>query len=279
MNSIRSDISKAARHLRKDGIPPMALFFPSLPNELMKDAQLRTAIGTGLQDLKTINAKGKKMAWATFASEGECLDNLLALRLEYPNLIVSLHRPKQQQGGGNHNWQLPEKNGLLFDKNVAAILSRGGLGNTLMFRNLPVEVEVAELENVLKDNLRAASINCRALRIRTALSKGRAGRNFWVVYPSIDACRMAFNHLLLQQVSFRCGRTAKLHPMIHDDSTDADEKKRRERAAALGTQSSRHRARSMPVLRKESTIDNLERFLRSTQKSFVFLPLHEKSRW
>lgn len=276
--SVRSEIAKTARLLRKDGIPPVTVFFPSIPKDLQKDAQLRTAIGTGLQDLKTINAKGKKMAWATFVSESICLDTLLALRIHHPKLIASLHRPKQlqQQSVGGSSWSARDKNAMLFDKNVAAVLARGGLGNTLMFRNLPVEVDVAELEAILASSMRAANINCNVLRIRTALSKGRAGRNFWAVYPSIDVCKLAFIHLLLQKVSFRCGKTAKLHPIIHDDSTDADEKKRRERAVALGNHASRSRSSSIETSRMPNSIDGLEHFLRSTQKSFIFLSPHEK---
>lgn len=272
IRSIRSGISKAARNLRRDGITPITLFFPSLPDELKKDVQLRTAIGTGLQNLKTIQARGsKKMAWATFASEGECLDRLLALRIDFPSLVVSLHRPKQQQEGSNRKLEGHERNGLLFDRSVADVLSRGGLGNTLLFRNLPVEVEIGELENILKGTLQNSSVNCSAVRIRTALSKGGVGRTFWVVYPSIDTCKVAFSHFLLKTVSFRCGKTTKLHPFIHDDSKDADESKRRGRAAALGTQSSRHRAKSIHTSKRENSIDILERFLRTTQQSFVFL--------
>lgn len=278
IRSTRSEISKAAKNLRRDGITPITLFFPSLPDELKKDLHLRSAIGPGLQDLKTIQARGnKKMAWATFASEGECLDKLLALRLAFPSLIVSLHRPQQQQEGSIRKLQGHEKNELLFDRSSADVLSRGGLGNTLLFRNIPVEVEISEFENLLKDALQKASVNCDAVRIRTALSKGGVGRTFWVVYPSIDACKVAFSHFLLKTVSFRCGKTTKLHPFIHDDSKDADESKRRERAAALGPQSSRRGAKSISKPKMKNSIDILERFLRSTQQSFAFLPICDDS--
>lgn len=265
-NRRRSEIVCTDEEARKQGTTSQTLFFPSLPAELKKDNALRAAIGCSLRELKTHQAKNKKMAWATFESESECLDRLFALRVSFPALRVLLHRPRQnqdtalrQQSGNAHS----------FDKRVQGIIDRGGIGNTLMFRNLPVEVECDELENLLRNIPEMANISCSSLRVRMALSKGRGGRNFWIVYAGVEACRAAFVNLMNTQVSFRCGKSAKLHPIVHDDTTDVDETKRRERARALGTQRSKTRGKVEEV--STDIFSHLEAHLRATQKKLYFL--------
>lgn len=223
-----------------------------------------------LHQLKTHQANNKKMAWATFTSETDCLETLLALNMSFPTLKVSLHRPRDATHGvSSHQVQ---NNVRLFDEKVCDVQRRGGLGNTLMLRNLPVQVGCDELEAVLRAALRVESVPSMLLRVRTALSKGGSGRNFWVVYADVEPCRLAFVHLFGRRVSFRCGKEVRLHPIVHDDSTDADENKRRIRARALGMQESKGGGRGESREGEgECCVERLERLLRATQSKFVFL--------
>lgn len=258
--------------LKIDGIQPNILFFPSLFSQFKSEHDARAALGSNLSDLKTIQMQGKKMAWATFNSEGDCADQLLNLRLKYPDMKVSLHRRKQQQNQGPANLDRMEKNGLVFDKKVSRVLLRGALGNTLILRNLPVQVECDELKSVLCKVGEECQVSSKPLRIRTALSKGKSGRTFWLVYSSVDACRISFQVLLLKSVSFRCGRAVRLHPMVHDDSTDVDESKRRKRAIAIGNHHNKNAFSSQCNSHPDvDSVALLEHFLRSSQRQFIFM--------
>lgn len=269
LQSRRTEIAKAAHHLRLEGISPQTLFFPSLPPELRRDAALRAALAVSLHSLKTHQANNRKMAWATFISETDCLETLLTLHINFPTLKVSLHRPREAANGPLlHQVQWGTR---IFDEKVYEVQRRGGLGNTLMLRNLPVQVGCDELEAVLRDALRVVSASSTLLRVRTALSKGGSGRNFWVVYADVEPCRVAFAHLLGRRVSFRCGKEVRLHPVVHDDSTDADENKRRLRARALGVQESRGGGRG-EVIEGDCCVERLELLVRSMQSKFVVLP-------
>eukprot|EP00177_Eucheuma_denticulatum_P006322 GFKZ01011524.1.p1 GENE.GFKZ01011524.1~~GFKZ01011524.1.p1 ORF type:complete len:388 (-),score=63.34 GFKZ01011524.1:226-1389(-) len=272
-NHYRAEILRQAEELRRQGTIPQTLFFPSLPVELKKDNALREAIGCSLRELKTHQAKNKKMAWATFASENECLDKLLALKISFPALKVSLHRPRQNQDTSSRQ---QSGNAQAFDRRVQGIIDRGGIGNTLMFRNLPIEVDCEELENALRNIPEMANISSSSLRVRMALSKGRGGRNFWLVYAGVEACRAAFVHLMNKKVSFRCGKSAKLHPIVHDDTTDVDETKRRERARALGTQRSKTKGKVEEI--STDIFAHLEAHLRATQTKFFFLSSQSSGR-
>lgn len=220
--------------------------------------------------MKTHQANNKKMAWATFTSETDCLETLLALNMSFPTLKVSLHRPRDAAHGVS-SYQV-QSNVRLFDERVRDVQRRGGLGNTLMLRNLPVQVGCDELEVVVRAALRADSVPSISLRVRTALSKGGSGRNFWIVYADVEPCRLVFAHLFGRRVSFRCGKEVRLHPIVHDDSTDADESKRRMRARALGMQESKGGG-SVGSGEGEGKccVEQLEELLRMTQSRFVFL--------
>lgn len=272
VTALRLEISNAAEELKRDGIQPNTLFFPSFSSEFKTDSQLRDAIGKTLVDLKTVQKRGNKMAWASFNAETHCVATLLGLKLKFPALKVSLHRKRQDQHQGWTYQDSREKNGLLFDKKVSQVLSRGGLGNTLILRNLPVEVECDELDSILRRAGDGSDASAKPLRIRTAPSKGKSARNFWLVYSGVNACRSSFILLMLKHVSFRCGRTTKLHPMVHDDSTDVDENKRRKRAIALGPQESTNvGSPRFSFAPEQDNVALLEHFLRSSQGNFMFL--------
>lgn len=252
--ALRADIAAAAHVLRLRGIAPVSLFFASLPPDLRAEPALRALLGPAAGHLKTVVARGRAMAWATYAAEPPCLHALLTLRLQRPDVPVSLHRPKPEAA----------PRATAFAKQLHAVRARGGVGNTLLFRNLPVEVDVPEFEHAVQERTRGA------VRTRSALSKGGTARSFWVVYGGVEACETAFRALRGSGVSFRCGRAVKLHPIVHDDSTDADEKKRRERAASLGMHKSRGGG-AVATVREDGPLDLLERYLRASQNKFVFL--------
>lgn len=268
---IRKDVQKSAEKLRREGICPDTLFFPSLPEEMRGDENLRLAMGIAFEDLKTTQKGGKHMAWVRFANEGDCMDTLLRLRLATPSMKVSIHRPKNTTDANGTN--LFSKNLVAFQQRLQEIRANGGIGNTLMFRNLPKEVECDELRNLLQSAATKAQCHeqCVPLRIRTALSKDGRSRNFWVVYSSVGACQNAFASIHLTFVNFKCGRSLKIRSFVHDDSTDADEKRRRERNLNLGMQGNVAGNEGTFVAPKLTDLELLEAWLRQQQSSFVFM--------
>lgn len=271
LEAVRNEIAKSAQALRKIGVVPSTLFFPALPTELEGDVELRSAIGVTLEHMKTIHVNGKKMAWLTFSSESECLDTLLSLRTSYPNLKVSLHKLKKTDATG----MTPAvKNAQIFDDKVKGVLQRGGIGNSLLFRNLPIETDCDELNTVFCELLQDVTPACRPLGIRTAVSRTGQSRNFWTVHSDQPAAKRAFVTLFLKHITFRCGKSAKLHPIVHDDASDSDTKKRRQRATALGVHHSNGNnqmnvvATLAPV---KTSLDLLEDYLRQTRQTLFFI--------
>lgn len=276
--STRAKFLRKANLLRSQGIIPQVLFFPSLPPHLTQDAHIRRCIPFDIQHIKTVVKRGVTMAWLTFSSETQCLEALLRLRTQMPSLQVSFHKPKENvhpmpttlspQENYQHNLHI-------FQTKISIVTAKGGLGNTLMFNNLPMQVDCDEFAAVLRSTIQQqqrlqtdSHQHSNFLRVRTAISKAQNARNFWATYSSIESCRNAFCLLHRTPVTFRCGKTLTLHSFVHDDSTDKDETKRRERAAALPTQPS---SGCVPERAESDNIQLLEHFLLNKFDSFVFL--------
>lgn len=267
--AIRDELSKAADGLRADDLRADTLFFPLLPADLSTDTQLRAVIGSGISHLHQTQSRGRKMAWATFETEERCGAVYCNLRLQFPAMKLSLHRPRQtSKRKGTAGPCFQGESLTAFDRKVHDVKSRGGLGNTLMLRNLPVEVDCTELGFVVSKAARACDSAPKPLRIRSAVSKGKQARNFWLVYSSVASCRLAFALLHNETAIFRCGRTVNLHPAVHDDSTDADEGKRRRRSLALGTQQS---AQGCTITAEVDRVKMLEELLRRSRTKLVFM--------
>lgn len=245
------DVAAAVDAVRRAGAPADTLFFAGLPPGLDDDSALRAAIGLPLRELKLLRhsrGKGspKTLAWASFFNEADCVSALIALRRDAPALRPRLHTPKagagagagpgvgctgEKKGGGGAAGVSSEE---AFQARAAKITTEGGLANTIMLRSLPLVVSVEELEAVLM----CFDGCCKPLRSRTSEARGGAGRNFWLTYASRDAACAAFVAMSGQHASFRCGRTQRLNPVVHNDATDAESKVRRMREAALGVHAS-----------------------------------------
>lgn len=194
------------------------------------------------------------------------------LKTSHPNLKLSLHRPKLPDAV---DLQRVRQSEALFDTRLPQIVAKGGIGNTLLFRGLPEETTCEEFQSILCQFVSqlhgASSPACRPLRMRFAPAREK-GRNFWAVYASVDVCRAAFVSVNVCVASFRCGKCVTLHPVVHNDAKDVDEKKRRDRSVALDDQFSKAaRPAYVNVERKVDSVELLHSFLRQTQDTFVFM--------
>lgn len=267
---IREQICMSARSLRKKGVSPKTLFFPSLPLYPDLESEIRAGWGSNVDVFKILESKGNRMAWATMTSEQACMDALLHIRITHPSIIVAFHNNHRAE---DENVRRGQQNEALFNQKLQKVLAHGGIGNTLMFRNIPKEVGVEEFREVLDCEISSskfdANATCHVLRVRTAIAKCGKIRNFWVVFGGVDPARVAFAKAHLRPARFRCGKLVKFSCTIHDDSLDGDEKKRRERSLALGSQPSKPLS---PEIKRELTdVDRLESFLRESQSSFFFM--------
>lgn len=276
------DVTTAAAAIRRGGGTPDTLFFADVPKTYGTDDSMRAVLPARPRELKFVRSAGRVLAWVSFLSEGDCFDTLCALRTGDTGLSPRLHRPKgqnspagQSPGGGTGD----EGKARMFDTKLRAVLAAGGMGNTLMFRNLPLELECGEFENILSSL--GQGMVCRPLRVRTAVSKSGKARNFWATYTGDVAARTAFCAMHGRQVSLRCGKCIRIAPMVHDDASDAESRKRRQREAALGTQQSVGDSRAAaasdsiayPVnqVRPKNSLEQLESVLRMQPQLCLFL--------
>lgn len=120
-----------------------------------------------------------------------------------------------------------------FDRKATYVVGQGGLANTLIVRNAPMEAEEKEVERIL------GGIGVEVLRIRSAVSKGGRARHFWLTFADRVRCIVAARRIDGQSAQLRCGKTLRLTPDVHNDAADAEAVKRRQREAVLGEQESR----------------------------------------
>jgi hypothetical protein len=278
---IPASIAAAIDAVRRSGAPADTLFFASVPQLLSSDAVFRAAIATPLRDLKILRPSSLKqdakiLAWASFFNEADCVAALVSLRKAHPELNPRLHKPKA--GGGTAGPAASASSGLssrdAFESRASKIAADGGQVNTVMLRGLPFEVSCDEVTEVVSASA------ARPLRVRTAEGKSGKVRNFWMTYASrADACD-AFVAISGTQAAFRCGRTMRLAPIVHNDATDAEGKSRIARDAALGAQGHapmhvacpqaqvqsdgvrRYRVDSQPINADENGLTKLEALLR-----------------
>jgi hypothetical protein len=223
---IPASVAAAVDAVRRAGVPADTLFFAAVPPELSTEAALRAAISTPLRDLKILRSSKpgvKTLAWVTFFNEADCVSALVSLRRVHPALNPRLHKPKA--GGGTAGPGAAASASAagapsmrdVFEIRAAKIVAEGGQANTVMLRGLPLEVSGDEVADVVLSLLAE-----RPLRVRTAEGKSGKVRNFWLTYASrTDACE-AFAAISGAQAAFRCGRTMRLAPVVHNDATDAE---------------------------------------------------------
>jgi hypothetical protein len=289
-----SDIAAAIDAIRRDGAAADTLFFPSVPAELREETALRAAIATPLRELKILpqtRPGGKVLGWAAFFNEADCVSVLCSLREKVPGLKPRLHKPKASVGAsepGNAATFVTSSYGEVFKTRADKVLSEGGLADTLMLRGLPLDVsqdEICEMMRTLED----AS---PALRTRTCEGSNGKVRNFWITFASRQDAGRTFLALMGHQVSFRCGKSMRIVPLVHNDSKDAESKKRRMREQAMRVHASeggRDRSNCMvevlpqSVPQSESTpatfdsresskrLDRLADLLKSQSHSFSFV--------
>jgi hypothetical protein len=242
-SAIPRDIAAAVDAIRRAGAPADTLFFAGLAPGLDDDAALRAAIRLPLRELKLLPPRGKSgkkaLAWASFFNEADCVAALVALRRDAPELRPRLHTPRAGGGAAGPGVAAAEKEGAAVAVAAAkdAFLARaekivldGGLANTVMLRGLPLEVSVDEAAAVVVE----FDTCCRPLRVRTGEGKSGKVRNFWMTYASRDAACSAFVAMSGRSASFRCGKTQRIVPVVHNDATDAESKVRRDREAVIG---------------------------------------------
>lgn len=243
------------------------LFFPRLPVPLQDAAALASIVGRPLEAIRIITrTDGRRLAWASFDDKITCASTLSRLRVARPDLGAQLHRAPHSRPSTQ------------FDKRLAVVQRNGGVGNTLLFTNLPADVGCDEFSEVISRH----SGPVTPLRTRTAVAGNGRGVacNFWCVFANVDACRLAYESVQSAKVTFRCGLSVTLCPNIHDDSTDADESRRRARALQLVSASAvvTHNIPTTPQLQLlsqtqsgPSAVQCLEDFLRSKLRRFVLL--------
>lgn len=238
---IPRDIAAAVDSVRRAGAPADTLFFAGLPAGSDDERFLRSAIPLPVREVKLLHGKqGKKvLAWASFFNEADCVAALVALRRNSPALKVRLHTPRAGSGVAGPGIVAVEKAEKAaaeavspvdqFAARADKIVGEGGLANSVMLRGMPLEVSIEELTLVLL----SFDASCRPLRVRTSEGKSGKVRNFWMTYASREAACSAFVAMHGRQVSFRCGKTNRLVPVVHNDATDAESKVRRGREAAM----------------------------------------------
>lgn len=254
------------------------VFVGNVPLELQGGTRLRDLVGSGgLRGVKThFDANKRRMlAWLSFTSAPLAHAALTHLRAHHPRLHTRMHAPSTATA--------TEQDGMArFDSQVTRVRARGGLCCTLLFVNLPHELQSDELQTVLmqlvathKEGAGArAGEGGRAVRVRFSACKGLTERNFWCVFADAATCRRVFSAAEGRHVAFRCGRAVTLRPRLHDDARDADDTTRRVRSAELGPHPSSAGGRSymMGVSETDGQVQRLECFLRTSLKHFVFLP-------
>lgn len=245
----------------------ITLFFPRLPAPVQDATALASIVGRPLEAIRIITrTDGQRLAWATFDNSTTCASTLSRLQASRPELGAQLHRASQSQSLSQ------------FDKRLAFVRRNGGVGNTLLFINLPADVSCDEFSEIISRQC----VHVTPLRTRTAVAGNGRGvaRNFWCVFADINASRCAYESVQGVRVTFRCGLTVTLRPNIHDDSVDADESRRRSRALKLinpsaDTNLNTHampQSQSQSLTRSAPTaIQCLENFLRSKLHRFVLL--------
>jgi hypothetical protein len=234
------DVSAAIDAVRREGAPADTLFFPSVPPDLREDNALRAAIAAPLRELKILpqtKPGANVLAWASFFNEADCVSALCTFRRKRPTLKLRLHKPKA--GGGSSGpgaaavaaAQLPLE---VFNARADKVVMEGGLADTIMLRGLPLDVSEVEIFNMMLGFPNAKQ------PLKTRTSEGNSGhvRNFWISYPSRSDAAEAFTALMGYHASFQCGKSMRIVPVVHNDSKDADSKKRRLRELAMGTHAS-----------------------------------------
>ncbi|KAI0561188.1 hypothetical protein FGB62_91g06 [Gracilaria domingensis] len=269
---IRKQVCAQAQYLRRRGISPNTLFFPLLSEHSVQDHDVRAVLGTAVQSFKMVPSKGRHgcMAWVAMASEQECMDGLLQLRTVYPSLVVSFHKPSQASDQATRTLQ---SNQLLFDEKLAKVIHNGGVGNTLMFRNVPVEVCQEEFSGILHEKL-SSTPTCDVLRVRTSVANNGNVRNFWAVFSGIPSAKSAFCVLNHSFTKFRCGKSVKLNAIVHDDSTDVDENKRRQRIMVLSSTAHHGQIHAPSAQTPVSNVSLLEAHLREINAPLLFTDLY-----
>lgn len=290
------DVLMVVEAIRRAGAPADTIFFPSLPESLSTESGLRAVISTPVRSLKILRSgkqqkSAKTLAWAAFYNEADCVAALVRLRNGLPDLMVSLHKPKAGGGvsGPSHSPSSSQKPPVReqLDARADKIVADGGLCDTIMLRGLPLEVSVEELV----DRISAINERCSPLRARTSESRDGRTRNFWLSYATRLSASGAFEALHGAQVDFRCGTNQRLAPVLHNDATDAETKKRRSRELAQGLHVSRTelvKKRGIASIARDTTFNKenmtistaspaypglakLESLLRSDSKTFYFL--------
>jgi hypothetical protein len=232
------DVSLAIDAIRREGAPADTLFFPSVPPDLREECALRAAIAAPLRELKILpqtKPGAKVLAWASFFNEADCVSALCTFRRTRPNLKPRLHKPKA--GGGSSGPAATAATPLpleVFNARADKIVSDGGLADTIMLRGLPLDVSEVEILDMM------LNIPVPKQPLKTRTSEGNSGnvRNFWISFSSRSDAAEAFTALMGYQASFRCGKAMRIVPVVHNDSKDADAKKRRHRELAMGTHAS-----------------------------------------
>lgn len=198
------------------------IFLFQLPSALCTNHALRLALSGGGTapipvDIKVHVKKGKKLAWARYATVGDAKQGLA--HATSSGLRARPHAPADASA-----------------IKATQIRAAGGLANTVLIRGAPVSLSEREFEMHLLCSYQRAP-----LRLRTALVGRPPQRSFWVVYPSATHAAAALRALvdLDRPWTLRCGLVYNVKPVLHDDSGDAESRRRRARLLALGTQDSR----------------------------------------
>lgn len=272
-----------ATALREQGGVPDTLFFPECPQNIT-DVELMEVVRVPVRATKRVSKKSgdKVLLWIAFHDEDDCIEAWKRIE-EWRKGHDGFKMPVVHRGARIENEGGRKKGGdtgttrgknlvKSFRKKMNKVLKDGGLGNTLLFRGIPMEVSVEEFEEVTNDG---ADDEDKCIKLRTAEGKGGAvGRNMWVVFAKRETVEKRFVKLSGKPVSFRCGKCVALKPVLHNDAGDADTKKRRLRECeALQRTPSKTRSKGSGangVSHKES-LKKLEDFLQKKPELCLFM--------
>lgn len=241
--ALPTSIQSQVDAVRRQGAPADTLFFQSVPPHLSEESALKSTIGVQVRDVKIVHSskaqqRSSCLAWVSFFNEADCVTSLCRLRQTFPELKVRLHKPKAGSGTATLPVNVHERQASLreaFQNRAQKIISEGGLANTLMLRQLPAEVSDEELMICTT----VGDEGCVPLRTRSTEPRGSDHANkriAWITYASKEIACAAFVALSGATISFRCGKSLRLAPAVHNDATDAETKKRRAREMAIGRQ-------------------------------------------
>lgn len=192
-----------------------------------------------------------RRGWLQFTDDTLRDGVLQALHERRPSLGAIAHKAKDSAADVTPKApkQTPfESAAPRFQNLLGEIRPSGAIGNTLVYSNIPMNVDVASFEELIMglvkkhalaqaSDLQSQFDNVRPIRTRANPTNSKKAQHMYFVFANVAVSRIVFCCTERQKVTFRSGNSTTLRPTLFDDSKDRDEMVRRERAKQLAAES------------------------------------------